>query len=148
MMRSRIHALAVALTLTAGCDGSPTGPSAEACGPETTAVTVAVTTGPSVVFDWEPACGVALLLVEEGATDQWFVATDEELWVDPDRANRVFPPVTYGQVPSGDLESREALPLAPGVSYELILWRIVPEGVECPQRLGTACLIAVQPFER
>ena len=145
--------LLVAFTLTlcvAGCGDDSTGPAAEACTPETTTVTATVTTGQTVVFDWEPACPIAMLLVEDDASDMWGIGTDEESWGDPSDANQIAPPVTYGVTPPGAIAFEEPLNLEANVPYDLALWRILPEGstAQCQMRFGNACLITVRQFTR
>lgn len=62
----------------------------------------------------------------------------------------MLPPVTYGTVPSGALELRPALDLVPGRTYEVILWRAIPESstATCVERFDTFCLMAVTEFTR
>lgn len=141
--------LAVALGFAA-CGDDSSGPNLETCQPETGAVTATVTAGQSVVFDWEPECAVAMLLVEEDGSDMWAISTDEETWTDPGSANLIHPPVTYGALPAGATETEEPLLLVAGTPYELVLWRILPEGsaAQCRQRFENACLLTVHAFTR
>ena len=59
--------------MACGDDGA--GPDPIACTDDTGSVEVTVTTGASVRFDWEPACAVALLLVEQQGGDMWLIGT-------------------------------------------------------------------------
>jgi hypothetical protein len=141
--------LMTALAVVA-CSDDPTEPTVEECTPETTSVTVTVTTGQSTVFNWEPACPVALLLVEDEAEDMWGLTTDEATWDNLEVANLIAPPLTYGVVPAGIPEIQEPLGLEEKVTYELILWRILPAGstATCEDRFVDACLLTVHPFTR
>jgi len=142
---SVVGALAIA-----ACGDDPTSPEVVPCTAETSSVTATVDAGQSVVFDWEPACGVAMLLVEEDASDMWGISTDEATWTRPDQGNLITPPVTYGVTPSGVTEFQEPLTFVAGGAYELILWRILPEGsqAQCEERFGNLCLLTVHPFTR
>ena len=123
------------LTLAAGslgCSDEVTGPEEASCLPETASVEGKVTVGASVVFDWSPRCPVALVLIEEGAHDKWLVSTGS--------ANAITPPVTYGQVPAGATDSYGPEPLVAGQTYELILWRMMPD--------GSSALLTVKEFTR
>jgi hypothetical protein len=137
------------LTIAARSD-HPTSPEVAPCTAETSSVTAAVEVGQGIMFDWEPACGVAMLLVEEDASDMWGISTDEATWTSPDQGNLITPPVTYGAGPSGATEFQEPLPLVAGGTYELILRRILPEGSQapCEQRFENLCLLAVHAFTR
>jgi hypothetical protein len=129
---------------------SDDGTSPERCRPETAIVSPAVTAGQTLTFTWEPACGVAMLLIEEGAADRWLVATPEQSWSSPDQANRILPPVTYGQVPPGVAQGEAPATLVTGRTYELVLWRVLPQGstAQCIQRLESLCLSSVHEFQR
>ncbi len=134
-----------------GCGDDPASPENESpCTDETGTVVVSVTSAQTPTFTWDPACSVALLLVEEEASDMWGVGTDESVWNDPSLANLIAPPVTYGSVPSGSIAFQDPLPLVTGVTYELILWRILPatSTATCMQRFDNLCLMAVHPFVR
>ncbi|MGH7678082.1 MAG: hypothetical protein ACRENU_06415 [Gemmatimonadaceae bacterium] len=148
-MRHRL-ALALALALGASCDGrdfiGPDGSCVQATG----SVTATVNTSGSVTFDWDPACAVALLLIEEDATDMWAITAPGLDDTSTETANIITPPVTYGSVPAGAEQDAPATPLVPGTTYELILWKIVPPNstVQCQQRFQNACLLTVHPFQR
>jgi hypothetical protein len=146
----RWHALVLAGAAVAlgGCSEDATGPAS--CGAETTSVTPTVAVSQSVTFDWDPACGVALLLIEEDASDQWLVGTPESTWGSPDGANRIFPPVTYGRAPAGATERDAAASLVAGRTYELVLWRALAPGstAKCLQNFENMCLLAVHEFRR
>lgn len=129
------------------CSEDPAGLSAE-CSVETGMVSVSVKSGSQPVFSWEPACAVAMFLIEEGASDVWGVNTDETVWQNPAQANLIAPPVTYGQVPAGSEQFGSPLPLQSGVTYEAILWRALPVGstTPCVARFENLCLLAVHEF--
>jgi hypothetical protein len=145
----QLVALAALLSLV-GCSDDPSQPEPVVCDPELTSVTANVSSGLSPVFDWDPACPVALVLVEEQAHDKWWVMSDETTWDDPATANVIWPPVTFGVAPEGLIEIPQTEPLEPNTTYELILWSILPAGseAECEMRWGDACLLAVYPFRR
>ncbi len=146
--RSPLLVLAGAAILS--CSDDPTGPETADCAAETSSVEATVSVGSSVTFDWSPRCAVAFVLVEEDGGDVWWISTSEDDWDSPNLANRITPPVTYGQVPAGILDSYGPDPLVPGTTYELVLWRILPAGstAQCQARIGSACLIAVKEFTR
>ncbi|HUG01385.1 MAG TPA: hypothetical protein VML95_05945 [Longimicrobiales bacterium] len=130
---------AVALAfLVAACGGDATAPGEEAvpCEATTNSVEASVAVGQAVVFDWTPACEVALLLVEPTGSghDLWAVSVDDA------EANGIAPPVTYGVLPEGAESSSAAEPLISGQRYELILWRVMPN--------GSAVLLTVHEFTR
>ena len=86
------HTLGITLataSLVVGCSDDPTSPDDDqaslSCEADTGAVVASVSA--SEVFDWSPACAVALLLVEEGASDVWGISTDDATWNSPDQAN-------------------------------------------------------------
>lgn len=154
MKHRRIYALMARALALAGCDDRPTSSedpaSLSSCEAETGSVQVDVSVGTSVVFDWNPRCPVAMLLVEEDASDMWGISTDEATWNRPEDANRIDPAITYGTSQPGVSQFQDAQRLVTGVTYELILWRVLPEGstAQCQQRFGNLCLLAVQPFTR
>ncbi len=136
--------------LAAACGDASTESDVEACTAETSAVTATVASGQATVFDWEPGCAVAMVLVEADGGDTWLVSTDDTTWDSPDQANGISPPVTYGVVPNGVSEGQAPEPLVSGATYELILWRILPEGstAQCQQRFANTCLLTVHSFTR
>ena len=149
------HTLGITLataSLVVGCSDDPTSPDDDqaslSCEADTGAVVATVSA--SEVFDWSPACAVALLLVEEGASDVWGISTDDATWNSPDQANLIAPPISYGAPQTGASQFQEPLPLVSGVTYELILWRVLPGGsaAPCQQRLGNLCLLSVHSFVR
>ena len=138
-----------------GCGDDGQGPDPIACTDDTGSVEVTVTTGASVQFDWEPACAVALLIVEqEGGGDLWLIGTrtsgSTPGFDDPDGVNLITPPVSYGAAPSGVDERNPAETLVAGVTYALILWRGLPQNstAVCQFRSETACLMVVHEFVR
>jgi hypothetical protein len=131
------------------CGDDGQGPEPIACTDDTGSVEVTVTTGASVRFDWEPACAVALLIVEQEASDRWLIGTaivDEPLLAEL-RENIITPPVTYGVTPSGVDELQPPETLVAGVTYELILRRVFPENSTAVCQVN-ACLLAVHEFVR
>lgn len=143
--------LFAACSLTIGlvaCGYDPTAPEAAACTDDTGTVVATITSGLTPTLEWDPACSIALLLVEEEASDMWGVSTDEGVWDDAAQANRITPPVTYGVAPAGITAFQDPLPLQAGVTYELVLWRVLPPSstAPCVQRFENLCLLAVQTF--
>ena len=133
-----------------GCSKDSTEPDSVPCTAGTGSVTATVTVGASVKFDWTPRCSVAMVLIEEDASDQWLVGTSEDSWTSAETANRILPPLTYGQTPAGTEVSEPPATLVAGRTYELILWRVLPSGstAECQLRLQNMCLLTVTPFTR
>lgn len=143
--------------LMVACGDEPTGPSdAQPCEATTTSVTVTVSGGAAPVFSWEPACPVAVLVIEPPDTaqdtgDRWAVWTDEDSWGSPEQANLIHTPVTYGVRPPGVTLENAPLQLQAGRAYALILWRVLEEGVSttgCIVAFDGACLIAHHTFTR
>ena len=136
-----------------GDDGEGPDPMAIACTDDTGTVTVTVGAGLQPIFNWEPACAVALLLVEAGSGDVWGISTDNATWDNPVQANLIAPPITYGVAPTSAPELQAPDPLAPGVSYEVILWRVLASGstTQCVARVGNpadVCVMAIHEFTR
>lgn len=148
-----IGLVAAALTLGAACSDS-TGPSDNACKYGTTSVEATVTTGSSVVFDWAPACEVALVLIEnEDGGDQWLVSSGfSDDSPTPNEANKIKPSVTYGVTPAGisGLETTEPEPLIAGRRYNLVLWRLMPANgaASCALHFDDYCMIGTKSFTR
>jgi len=142
-------ALTVALVALVACEDDVTGPAAE-CTDDTGIVTVSVSNAAQPVVSWDPACAVAMFLVEEDASDQWLISTDDSVWDDPAQANLIVPPVTYGVVPTGVTAPEPAASLQVGATYEVILWRVLsPESTAtCMQHFEQMCLMAVHEFVR
>jgi hypothetical protein len=147
LRHSRLRWLALGAVVSLSCTES-TGP--KNCTGDTGVITATVTTGATVTFDWEPRCAVALLLVEEEASDQWAITAPDFNETATSAANVILPPVTYGQVPAGAEEFQAPQTLVAGTTYELVLWRIVEEGTSpaCQERFENACLVAVKTFQR
>jgi len=141
----------LALTLPAivlvACGDSPT-ESAAPCTDDIGSVAVSVGSDAQPSINWDPSCGVAMLLIEQGGSDQWFVTTDDSTWDDAAQANQIVPPVAYGAVPAGASQSGSAETLVRGVVYEAVLWRILPTGstAACQQQNENMCLLAVHEF--
>jgi hypothetical protein len=79
-----------------GC-GDSTGPEEPdeqviPCTEQIGSVDVTVSDGLTPTFSWSPACGVAMILIEEDASDMWGAGTDEDAWSDPAAANLITPP--------------------------------------------------------
>lgn len=71
MNRSKTLALATLLAPLMACgDDDSSGPSAAKCTDNTGLVSLSVSSGAQPVFNWDPACTVAMLLAEEEASDQ------------------------------------------------------------------------------
>jgi hypothetical protein len=137
-----------------GC-GDSTGPEEPdeqviPCTEQIGSVDVTVSDGLTPTFSWSPACGVAMILIEEDASDMWGAGTDEDAWSDPAAANLITPPVSYGATPTGTTAIQDALPLVSGRNYEVVLWRILPPSstATCQQRFENACLLAAHVFAR
>ncbi len=143
-------ALIVATAWVALACSDATSPAEPACSPETSSVEATVTVGASVTFDWTPKCAVTSVLVEEDASDMWFIASTEDLASAPVSANVITAPVRYGNVPSGIVSSYGPEPLVAGRRYSLALWRALPPGsaTRCQLNVGTACLLTVKQFTR
>ena len=120
------------------------------CSANTGSVNVTVTTGATVTFDWQPRCAVALLLVEQEASDQWAISAPNFDETATTAANVILPPITYAQVPAGAEEVQAPETLMAGTTYEVVLWKIVDAGANppCQERFENACLIAVKAFQR
>lgn len=148
-MRHSVAGCAVLATLVmAACsDDEATAPGA-LCTDETTAVDVTVSGGTSPTVSWSPACDVALFLIEGDGGDTWLISTDENDWDDPLQANRISPPVRYGDVPSGIDELWGPEALEAGSPYQVVLWRIQPTGIfeGCASVIGNACALALESF--
>ena len=145
------YIIAIASTaLLGGCsDSSPSAPIP--CSSSTGSVQATVQqTANGTRFDWQPACAVALLLVEENASDRWVISAPNMDENSTDASNIIVPPVVYGQAPAGATEDAPAQALVPGRTYELILWKAVSPGtsVTCQSRFGNACMLTVKAFVR
>jgi len=145
-MRSPLLAiLAAAATLSCSDSSAPRG-----CAANTGSVNASVTASPTaVVFDWTPQCAVAMVLVEEDASDMWVVAAPNLSSTSTESSNIILPPVTYGVAPSGT-DADPPQTLIAGHTYDLVLWRVLSSGAtaNCQQRNGNACLLAVKTFTR
>lgn len=147
-MRIKRLLLALPAALSLGCArDTPTGPLA--CSASTGTVTVTVARGSALVFDWSPQCAVALLLVEQDASDQWALGAPGLEFTSTESSNIIVPPVTYGLAPPGT-ESTTPATLVAGQTYEVVLWRAVSPNITAPcvQRVQNACLMAVHQFTR
>jgi hypothetical protein len=141
-------------TAAVSCSSDSTGPQPPSCLEETSSVNATISVGTSVTFDWTPACPVALLVVEGESSghDVWWIATfgagDSEIV--PTTANRIVPPITFGQVPSTATSAFGPEPMVAGTIYRVVLWRNLPAGssLRCQQNAGTGCLLAAKSFTR
>jgi hypothetical protein len=145
----RIVTAMVLVAAVAACSSDSTDTQTASCTNETTSVEPTI----SVVFDWKPACAVALVLVEtDSGHDMWWVATfDPESDVAPTvDANRIATHVSFGDVPSTATHSYGPDPLIAGKTYTLALWRVLPKGstLHCLQNVESNCLLAVKTFTR
>ena len=138
------------LVVGPSCSDDATEPETVGCTAETASVTATVSSGATPTFNWEPRCAVAIVLVEEDASDQWGLSTDEESWTNPTTGNRITPPITYGTIPQGTVQTQAPQPLVTGRTYELILWRVLPPGssASCLQKIENLCLLTVHEFTR
>lgn len=148
-----VSVIVLVCAFTVACSGDAAGPADAECSAETTSVTATVTGTTSAVFNWTPACAVALLIVEEDGSDMWWIspfAGEPPADTTPEAANRITPSVTYGQVPAGMAHSDETLPLVPGRSYDVALWRVLPAGsqAQCQEKFDNWCLLTMKTFTR
>src|SRR5687767_6149825 len=91
--RTRTLLALLVLVTSAACSADSSGPANT--GPCTGDVVVTASGGTTPTFSWTPACRVTGLLVEEGASDTWFL---EAIGVG------IAPSVTYGSPPAGATE--------------------------------------------
>lgn len=119
------------LLMSVACDDAPTAPETSSC--DVAELVLSVEADSGVVFDWVPACPVAVLFLEtENAGDPWVIAAPGALDGDDLSVswNIIAPPVTYGVTPFGvDDQDDPADPLLPGVRYQLIVWRVLESGL-------------------
>ena len=110
--------LATAALALPGCgdDDDPAGPDGTLA-PCTGDVTVSVSAGTTPTFTWTPACTVRALLVEEDASDRWFILATGTAGIAPG--------VVYGTVPAGASQDEPALPLTAGVAHDVVLFRVL-----------------------
>ena len=140
-------ALALGAFVSLACSDG-TGPGD--CKANTGSVNVTVTSGATVTFEWQPRCAVALVLVEQDASDQWAISAPGFDETATTAANVILPPITYGQTPAGAEEFQPPETLVAGTTYEVVLWKMVDPGTNppCQERFENACLIAVKSFQR
>lgn len=148
MTRTTLLASSVLAVLLGACGDDDPVDVADPCTDDTGTVTVTVTAsavGP--VFDWNPDCAVAFLIVEENSGDVWFIGTDDSTWDDPAQANLFAPPVTYGVAPTGTFDEYGPDPLPPGVTHDVTLWRVPPGSTaDCLATSFGLCMLANQSF--
>jgi len=116
-------------------------------------VSATVSVGSNVTFNWEPACAVALVLVEDNdGFDQWAVAMPSNLYYTQSTGNKIRPPLTYGIGPTGidGLRVDDAMQLRAGARYNFYIWRILPHNstATCIDNTGDYCLLTIQSFTR
>ena len=99
-----------------GCE-SPLGP-----GDCEESVIVTVSQESGTVITWEPSCSVDIILVS--ALDDSARVVTMPAWEVNFDDEAVFPPVTYGTAPAGTKVVIDAIPLEPGRSYRIGLFRI------------------------
>src|SRR5688572_16438469 len=132
-MRQTIAALVAAVAALNCSDSTSPG----SCDANTGSVEASVQiSGSAVVFDWSPACAVALVLIEEEFSDMWGIIAPGLSGSSTESDNIIHPPVTYGQVPSGAEELDAPQTLIAGHTYEVVLWKIIPAGANpsCQER--------------
>ncbi len=118
MQRKYMIALCVVAALTS-CSDSTDPESLPVCG---VGVTLTVSSGTTPTFDWNPACRVGFLSVEEiGGSDLWSI-------FGVNMTNAIAPGVTYGLVPEGAVGSVPPGPLSPGTTYQVGIVVFEPEG--------------------
>lgn len=149
-MNRPLAAAAAFCTIFVACGGDgPTEPQAVACTSETASVTVTVTGADTPVFDWNPACSVALLLVEGAGGDTWVISSDDATWSSPEQANLISPPVTYGttSLPAGVQTEYGPLPLSRASAYDVIPFQVVdPASTACADLFQNVCRLAIHEF--
>ena len=115
MRRLRSAVLTAAALAGAGCgDDDPAGPDGlSRC---TGDLVVSVSGGTTPTISWTPACAAYALIVEEGASDRWFLRATS--------AAGIAPGVRYGTVPPGASGDGEpAVPLVAGRTYDVGVFR-------------------------
>ena len=118
MQRKYMIALCVVAALTS-CSNSTDPESLPVCG---VGVTLTVSSGTTPTFDWNPACRVGFLSVEEiGGSDLWSI-------FGVNMTNAIAPGVTYGLVPEGAVQAAPPEPLSPGTTYQVGIVVVEPEG--------------------
>ena len=158
MSRARILALAaLAVPLVACGDDDPTG--FAQCTADAGIVTLTLSGGAQPVLNWDPACSVALLLIEEaGVRDLWHISTfreDESVLLDPAQVNLITPPVTYGVMPTGVRRIWGPQTLTSGV-LQVLLQRVLENGrgwerfgeANCVISGNSVCVIVLHDFTR
>lgn len=149
-LNTTLATLCVLGALACGDDGTGPEEDPSACTDDTGTVEVTVDAAATPTFTWSPACAVSLFLIEEDGSDVWGVDNGTGNWGDPATGNVILPPITFGTVPEGASELQPAEDLIVGRTYEVVLWRAVPESstATCVERFGTICLMAVTEFTR
>lgn len=148
MRLSKAGLTVLAMLAVAACsDDEATAPEA-LCTDETTTVDVTVSGGTTPTVSGSPACDVALFLIEGEGGDTWLISTDDDEWDDPLQANRISPPIRYGDVPSGIDELWGPDALTAGSTYQVVLWRVQPTGVfeGCAIAFEGVCALALESF--
>ena len=132
MNRFTIPLAILGAALALGCGEDVSGPGdLEDC---PAAVTVAVGSGTTPTFSWQPACRLFFLNVEPAAagTDLWTIGTLGE--------NGIAPPVVYGTLPAGATQISGPAVLQPGTAYKVVLGRFTGPGDDDGE------IIAIQQF--
>ena len=154
MMAGKVFAAFLIFGVMTACGDD--GTDVVTCTDDTGSVEVSVTTGTSVQFDWEPACAMFFLLVEQDAGDVWFIGTEDSPGTpgtagpdEPADVNLITPPVTYGVTPSVVDELQAPETLLAGVTYDVILTRVAPGSTaDCINQLAGLCVMAIHEFVR
>lgn len=156
-MKRRVVTLSIlSAAIITACEDS-TGPVPRENRCETGGVQVTVTAGPSPELSWDPACSVAVLTVyRQDGPYVWSVGSEQHLWDDdnddPNRANVITPPISYGITPPATEIRRAAEPLESGQTYVVRLSRFAPRPFAqpdpCPDRDYTLCRIGRYLFQR
>ena len=114
---SRTAAAQALSVATLSCsDDEATGPpdlSVPVC---TTTVALTVSPGTTPTFNWAPACRLFSLGVEP-------VNTGLDLWVivSSNNTNSIAPPVVYGQIPAGAVQTGDPIALEEDVGYQVVV---------------------------
>lgn len=74
-------------------------------------VRIIATTGATPELSWDPACGIGRLRISEDRTD------GATLWSIGSNEGKLYPPVRYGVVPEGIVETVPPAPLQTGTPF-------------------------------
>jgi hypothetical protein len=144
--RIRFAITTLAIVVPLSCSGDPSGSEAARCTPATANFQATVTSGPTVVIDWEPRCSISALTIRPGG---WFDYADwRVMWGITTDGNGITPPITYGNAPSNAVPETEAQELVPGGTYTVYLVRDFADVSVCtpPFAFDTSCHVAYHTF--